>query len=342
MKASIITQHGDRTELKYQDIADPEVSMGEVIVKVKACAMNHLDIWVRGGLPGFRIPMPHVLGSDVAGVVAEVGPGVEGISEGDEVLVSPGISCGKCQECLSGQDNLCQSYHILGVITNGGYAEYTKVPAINIIPKPANIDFNEAASIPLVFMTAWHMLVSRAKIVAGEDVLVQAAGSGVGIAAIQIAKLFGCRVITTASAPEQLKLAEQLGADEVINYREKDFVKEVKKMTDNKGVGVVIDHIGGDTLEKALRALTKNGRLVTCGATSAPTITIDSRFLFMRHLNLLGSFMGTKAELRYQMQFFSNKKLKPVVDKTYSLQNASEAHQRMEERKNFGKIIINP
>lgn len=340
MKAMRIHEHGGPDVLKLDPIDPPHPGPGEVTVEVKACAMNHLDVWTRKGLPGVQIPMPHILGSDIAGVVAEIGEKVSGVSPGDEVVVQPGLSCGRCLRCIQGRNSECKDYKIFGYQVDGGYTERVKVPAGNILPKPLGLTFEEAASIPLVFLTAWHMLVERARIQPGEDVLVLAAGSGVGVASIQVAKLWGARVITTASTNEKLEKARQIGADETINYREKDFSDEVKRLTDNKGVEVVIEHVGAETFDKSLRSLAKGGRLVTCGATSGPTAGINLRYIFARHLSILGSYMGGKAELAELLPFFDTGKLRPVVDKVFALEEAADAHRRMESRDLFGKIVL--
>ena len=324
--------------LKYTDLSDPDVKPGEVLIKVRACALNHLDIWQRQGLPG--VSLPHISGSDVSGIVEGIGEGVEGITRGDEILVSPGISCMRCERCLRGDDNQCGHYTILGYRNNGGYAEYVSVPAVNVIPKPQHLSFEEAASVPLVFLTAWHMLVGRAGIKPGDSVLVHAGGSGVGIAAIQIAKLFGAYVITTAGSNDKIEKAKALGADHAVNYTLHDFEKEVKKLTGGQGVDIVIDHIGPEVWDKSIRSLARNGRLVTCGSTSGPSVGVDLRYVFSRHLSLLGSYMGKKAELLELLRFVDSGRLKPVVHRIFKLKDAAMAQQEMLDRKNFGKIVL--
>lgn len=267
--------------LEYTDVPDPVIRANEVLVEVKACALNHLDIFVRNGMPGIEIPLPHILGCDVAGVVREVGELVTWVKPGDEVMVQPGGSCGHCQACLSGQDNLCREYDMIGYRRNGGYAELITVPGVNIIPKPTELSWPEAAALPLVTVTAWHMLVTRANVQPGEDVLVHAAGSGVGSIAIQIAKLRGARVITTASTDEKLAKARELGADETINYTRDDWPKEVRRLTERRGVDVVVEHTGAETWPGSIAALKNNGRLVTCGATSGFDARTDLRQVFI-------------------------------------------------------------
>src|SRR4029079_17561336 len=311
---------------------DPTIKANEVLVEVKACALNHLDVWARGGLPGIEIPMPHILGNDVAGVVREVGELVSWVRPGDEVMLQPGVSCGHCLECLSGRDNLCRDYDMLGYRRDGGYAQLVAAPAVNVIPKPKNLSWGEAAALPLVTVTAWHMLVTRANLQPGEDVLVHAAGSGVGSIAIQIAKLRGARVITTASSDEKLAKARELGADETINYSHDDWPKEVRRLTGRKGVDVVVEHTGAATWPGSIAALKNNGRLVTCGATSGYDARTDLRQVFYRHLTLLGSFMGLKAELLGAMKVVAQGKIRGVVDRVLPLGEARQAHELIEDR----------
>ena len=340
MKAVIFKQHGGSDVLEYTDVPDPKVRPNEVLVEVKACALNHLDIFVRDGLSGIEIPLPHILGNDVAGVVREVGELVTWVKPGEEVMVQPGVSCGHCEACLSGQDNLCREYDIVGYRRNGGYAELVAVPGVNIIPKPADLSWAEAAALPLVTVTTWHMLVTRANVQLGEDVLVHAAGSGVGSVAIQIAKLRGARVITTASSDEKLAKARELGADETINYTQADWPKEVKRLTQRRGVDVVVEHTGAATWSGSISALKNNGRLVTCGATSGFDARTDLRQVFFRHLTLLGSFMGSKGELLEAMKFVAQGKIRGVVDRVLPLSEARQAHELIEDRAQFGKVIL--
>jgi len=343
MRAVRMHQHGGPEVLRLEEI-EPVPSerprRGEVTVGVRACALNHLDLWTRKGLPGVTIPMPHILGSDISGVVAQVGEGVTDIEPGQEVVLQPGLSCGRCPRCLEGRDSECRDYRILGYQVDGGYTERLIVPAVNVLPKPRRLSFEEAASVPLVFLTAWHMLVSRARLQPGEEVLVQAAGSGVGIASIQIAKLWGARVLATASTEAKLERAKELGADQLINYREKDFAAEVRRITEKRGVDVVIEHVGGQTFEKSLQCLARSGRLVTCGATTGPGVQVDLRFVYARQLSILGSYMGGKAELVALLPFFDAGKLRPVVDKVFPLAAAADAHRRLESREQFGKVVL--
>jgi NADPH:quinone reductase-like Zn-dependent oxidoreductase len=307
---------------------------------VRACALNHLDVWVRNGLPGIKIPLPHILGNDVAGVVRETGSLVTWVKAGDEVMLQPGVSCGHCAECLAGRDNMCDDYDIIGSRRDGGYAELLAVPGVNVILKPQNLSWAEAAALPLVTLTAWHMLVARAQVRPGEDVLVHAAGSGVGSLGIQIAKLHGARVIATASSDEKLAKARELGADETINYSNDAWPKEVNRLTGGRGVDVVFEHTGAATWPGSILCLKRGGRLVTCGATSGFDARTDLRHVFYRHLTILGSMMGSKADLLAAMKFIENGQIRAVIDRTLPLAEASKAHELMEDRAQFGKLVL--
>jgi len=342
MRAVIFEQHGGPDVLKLADVRDPAIKPNEVLVEVRACALNHLDVWARGGLPGIKIPLPHILGNDVAGIVRQAGDVVTWVGPGDEVLLQPGVSCGHCEYCLAGRDNFCEEYDIIGYGRDGGYAQLVAVPGVNVIPKPRNLSWEEAAAVPLVTLTAWHMLVTRAAIQPGESVLVHAAGSGVGSVAIQIAKLFGARVIGTASSDAKLSKARELGADETINYSSDDWPKQVKRLTNGKGVDVVFEHTGAATWPGSLVSLKKGGRLVTCGATSGYDARTDLRQVFYRQLSILGSFMGSKAELLAAMKFVETGQIRPVVDRTLPLAEARRAHGLMEDRAQFGKLVLVP
>jgi NADPH:quinone reductase-like Zn-dependent oxidoreductase len=342
MKAVIFSEHGGPEVLTHTEVADPQIKANEVLIEVRACALNHLDVWVRGGLPGIKIPLPHILGNDVAGVAREVGELVTWVKPGDEVLVQPGVSCGHCEQCLSGRDNMCLEYDIIGSGRDGGYAELLAVPGVNVIPKPNNLSWPEAAALPLVTLTAWHMLVTQARLQPGEDVLIHAAGSGVGSLGIQIAKLFGARVIATASSAEKLAKARELGADETVDYTRDNWPKEVRKLTGGRGVDVVFEHTGEATWPGSLVSLKKGGRLVTCGATSGFDARTDLRQVFYRHLTILGSMMGSKAELLAAMPFIASGQIRAIVDRTLPLAEARQAHELMEDRAQFGKLVLVP
>lgn len=339
MKAVRFHQHGGPCVLRYEDAPDPDLAPGEVLVRVRACALNHLDLWARQGLPRVTIPMPHISGSDVAGEVIAAAAGE--VSTGRRVMLQPGVSCGRCAECLSGRDNECQRYEVLGYRNHpGGYAELVKVPVQNLIPIPDEIDFVHAAAFPLTFLTAWHMLMTRAKLKRDEDVLILGAGSGVGQAAIQIAFLHGARVFATAGSEEKLQRARALGAYEVIHHHKQDFAEEIKRLTNRRGVDVVIEHVGEATWPKSVRSLARGGRLVTCGATTGPNGRLDLTALFAKQLTIHGSYMGTKGELMRVARFFFAGQLKPVIDRTYPLADAAAAQKRMEESGQFGKIVL--
>jgi len=340
MKAVVIHQHGDPSVLHYADVAEPQIRPHEVLVRVRACALNHLDLWVRRGLPGVNFPMPHILGSDVAGEIVKVGSAVTTVHIGQKVVLAPGVSCGKCPACVSGNDNRCREFTNLGYLIDGGCAEYVHVPEVNCMPYPENLDWAHAAAVPLVFQTAWHMLINRAQLQPGEDVLVLAAGSGVGSAAIQIARFFGARVIATAGTDEKIAKARELGADEVIHHGIMPISKEVRRLTNGRGVDVVFEHVGTATWDHSIKSLADSGRLVTCGATTGFDAHIDIRFLFIRQLSILGSYMGTKSELRTVMKLVAQGRLKPMVDKVFDLADCMAAHNYLEKSKQFGKVVL--
>jgi len=336
MKAIRFHEHGSADVLRLEDAPEPAPSSGDVLIRVRACALNHLDIWNRRGV--VRLPLPHISGADVAGDVIEAADG--SFSPGTRVMLQPGLSCGRCEACLDGRDNECPRYDVLGSQSQGGYAEFVRVPARNVIPLPAAIGFVEAAAFPLTFVTAWHMLVTRARLRPGEDVLVLSAGSGVGQAAIQIAWLHGARVFATAGNDEKLARARELGATEVINHYTQDFPAEIRRLTNNRGVDVLIEHVGEATWERSLKCLARTGRLVTCGATTGYNAAVDLRFLFSRQYSLMGSYMGTKSELLRAAHFFFSGELRPFVDRTFPLSEAAAAQRYLEEGKQFGKVVL--
>jgi NADPH:quinone reductase-like Zn-dependent oxidoreductase len=342
VKAVLVRRHGGLNALCFETVPDPKPAADEVLVEVKACAANHLDLWVRRGVPGHKFPLPLILGNDVAGVIREAGGRADGVKPGDEVVIAPGLSCGRCPACFSGLDNHCRSYGILGETRDGGYAQYVVVPRANILPKPKNLSFEEAASMPLTFLTAWHMLLGRAELKPGEAVLIQAAGSGVSTAGIQIAKLFHATVIATAGSDEKCEQAQKLGADHAINYARQNVLEEVARLTEKKGVEIAFDHVGEATWETSVKALAWQGRLVTCGATTGAEGKINLRVLFFKQLSILGSTMGSKAELCEVLKHAEAGRLKPVVDRVMPLSEAREAHRLIEERQIFGKIVLIP
>jgi NADPH:quinone reductase-like Zn-dependent oxidoreductase len=350
MTAMVLREHGGPDVLRLEQVPLVEPGPGEVRVRIKACALNHLDIWVRRGGPAFKLEYPHRLGSDIAGVIDAVGPGaVVGTGGkttaptiGAKCIVHPALSCMRCAACLGGHDNLCRHYKILGENTQGAYGEYIVVPAVNIAPYPERLSFPEAAASILPFLTAWQMIVHKARVQPGETVLVQGAGSGIGVAAIQIAKLFGARVIATASSDAKLERAKALGADVLIDYVKQDFVAECKKLTDKRGVDAVIEHVGGEVFVGSIKAVKNGGRVVTCGATAGFHPAIDLRHIFFRQVEVLGSTMGSKADMLTVLSHVASGRLSPVVHEVLPLARAADAHRMLEERRAFGKVVLEP
>jgi NADPH:quinone reductase-like Zn-dependent oxidoreductase len=342
MKAARIHQHGSPDVLIYEDVPDPKIKANQILVRVRACALNHLDLFVRAGIPGMKFAMPHILGCDIAGEVVQTGDLCERVKPGWRVLLSPGLSCRQCDQCLAGRDNFCRRYTMFGYGVDGGDAELLAAPEWSAVQLPDDLSFEEAAAVPLVFLTAWHMLVGRARLQMGEDVLVLAASSGVGSAAIQIAKLHRCRVMATAGGEAKLAKAKELGADHVIDHYTQDISAEVKKLTGKRGVDVVFEHVGAATWSKSLESLAPAGRLVTCGNTSGWDVKLDLRFLFSKQWSLLGSFMGTLGDLHQVLKFVFKKELKPVIDKVYPLSEIRAAHERLENKEQFGKVVVVP
>lgn len=340
MKAIRIHEHGGPEVLRHEEVPTPTIGPHEVLVRVKACALNYLDLWVRRGIPG--VTLPHVPGCDVAGVIEEVGPSVKGFSSGDRVVINPGISCGQCEYCEQGEDPLCLTYRIIGEHIDGGYAEFVKAPGRNAMKIPEGFSFEEAAAVPLVFQTAWRAIVTRAKVRPGEDILILGAAGGVGTACVQIAKLAGARVFAVASTEEKLRKLKGLGADVLINRTEKDFSREIWQLTSKRGVDVVIDSVGEATWQKSLRSLARNGRLVTYGATTGPTPPTDIRLLFWKQLEILGTTMGTHKEFSDVMKLIWERRLHPVVDRVLPLHEAAKAQRLLENHEQFGKLILVP
>lgn len=342
MRAVVIHQHGGLDALAYEERETPVPRPDEVLVEVRAVALNHLDLWVRRGVPGVTYPLPLVPGCDVAGVVREAGSRATHVEAGDEVVLQPGVSCGACPACLAGRDHHCRRYGILGEHRDGGCAEFIVVPRENVLAKPAMLSFVEAASIPLTFLTSWHMLVVRAGLRPGEAVLVQGAGSGVGTAAIQIAKLLGATVIAASTSDEKLQHARALGADHVVNVATTPADRVVREVTGKRGAEVVFEHVGAATWESSLRSLAWQGRLVTCGATTGWDIGLDLRHVFFKSLSLLGSTMGSKSEVIEIMRHVEAGRLRPVVDRVLPLAEVREAHRALEARETFGKVVLVP
>jgi len=340
VRAVVIREHGGPEKLVLGEVPDPVAGPGEVLVEVRAASLNHLDTWVRRGIPGVRYPLPLIPGCDGAGVVAALGAGVTSPEVGARVALQPGLSCGRCAACLAGDDNLCRSYGILGENRNGTQARYVAVPAANVLPIPERLSFEEAAAFPLVFLTAWHMAVARARVRPGDTVLVHAGASGVGSAALQIARLLGARVFTTVGSPDKVARVRELGADEVILYRDVSFADEIRRLTGKRGVDVVLDHVGADTWDGDIRSLTAGGRLVVCGATSGHEPRTNLRLLFFKNLSLLGSTMGSKAELLQVASLIQAGRLRPVVDRVLPLDEVARGHELLESRAVAGKIVL--
>lgn len=338
MKAVRIHEFGGPEVLKYEDLPDPVLRKDHVLVRVRACALNHLDLFVRKGLPGVKLP--HILGSDVAGEVVEAGEYITGITPGTRVLLAPMVFCNHCEQCAGGQQNLCRQFSVLGNTVDGGNCELIAVPQVNVVPIPDGLDFVSAASVPLVFLTAWHMLLGRAHLRAGQTVLVLGAGSGVGSAAIQIAKMLGAEVITTAGDERKLAKARELGADHTIDHYKQNIADEVRRITNKRGVDVVFEHVGVATWPDSVRSLKPGGTLVTCGATTGYDAQLDLRVLFAKQLSLLGSYMGEMGELHGVLKHVFAGKLKPVVDRTFPLSETRAAHEYLAKSEMFGKVVL--
>lgn len=339
MFAMAFAQTGGIDVLQKMELPTPVAGPHDVLVRVRACGMNHLDLWVRQGLP-IQIPMPHIGGCEIVGEVAEIGPAVKKFAVGQLVMIAPNQGCGDCAECMRGNDPACRQFSIPGEHTQGGFCEFAMAHARHIIPLSNSWSPVEWAATPLTFLTAWSMLHRHGRIQPGDDVLVQGAASGVGSAAIQIAKLVGARVLTTAGNAAKQKLARDLGADVVIDYTQQNFAEAVKQTTAGRGVDIVIEHVGQAVWKDSLKCLAHGGRLVTCGATTGPKVEVDLRFFFIREIEVIGAFMGTRGELNQVMKLIDQKLLRPVVDRTFPLSQLAEAQQYLEDRKQLGKVVI--
>jgi NADPH:quinone reductase-like Zn-dependent oxidoreductase len=340
MRCVVVREHGGFDKLCLEQRQVPEPAPGQVRVRMRAVGLNHLDTWVRRGVPGHRFPLPLVLGSDGCGTVDALGDGVSGCREGDDIVLLPGLSCGVCEPCQTGLDQLCRDFRILGESCDGSAADYICVPAANVAPKPAGMSVTEAATICLVFQTAWNMLVRRAELRAGETVLVHAGLSGVGSAAVQIAKTLGARVIATAGGADKCGRVAALGADHVVDHQATDFVEEVRKLTAKAGVEVVFEHVGAATFAGSLRSLARGGRLVTCGATTGGAVEISLHQVFFKSLSILGSTMGSKGDLRRILRLFAQGRFRAVLDRELPLEQIGEAHRLLEQRQALGKIAL--
>jgi NADPH:quinone reductase-like Zn-dependent oxidoreductase len=340
MKAALFRHHGGPEVMEVGEVAVPRPAPGEVLVRVRAAALNHFDLWLRRGLPALKVPLPHVAGGDACGLIAELGSGVEGIKVGDRVVVNPGLSCGRCARCLSGQDNLCPQFRMIGEQCWGAQAQYLALPAQNVVPAPKGVADTDLAALPIVFMTAWHMLVDRAQVQPGETVLVMAAASGVGAAAVQIARLLGAHVIAAASSERKLDKARTLGAQAGIEYRTGDLVAEVKRLTGGRGVDVVFEHTGASTFPAAVRSCAKGARIVTCGATDGYEPPLNLRYVFWRQIAILGSTMAPKGRLFRILQMVAEGKLQAVVDRVLPLERVADGHRALEAREVMGKVVL--
>ena len=343
MWASVFHEYGGLDVLRYERVPRPRPGRDEVLIQVHATGVNAFDLMVREGRYRPNKTFPHILGEDIAGVVAELGPEVkEPLQTGQRVFVYAAVGCGRCQMCLVGSPNVCVHYQYFGAHLPGGYAQYVAVPSFNVVPMPDGISFEEGAAFVLNFLTSWHMLVTRAQVRPGETVLVLAAGSGIGIAALQILKLLGARVIATASTEEKLQRARALGADDLINYQQQDFQKEVMRLTGKRGVDVVFEHVGSTTWDQSVRSLTRGGRLVTCGGTAGYDVSMNVAHVFHKELTIIGSNHGTKPELLAMLPLLAAGKLRPLVDRTFPLKDARAAHEYIQNRRVFGKVVLVP
>jgi NADPH:quinone reductase-like Zn-dependent oxidoreductase len=340
MKAIRFHAHGGPDTLVYEDCEDPKPGPGQALISVKACALNRLDLWVRQGIPAYPVTLPHILGADIAGVV-ESGDGLGPLVQaGDRVLVYPGLSCGQCKACTKGLENRCVNFKILGGHVAGGYAEKVVVPSRNLIKIPPDLDFVKAAAFPLTFLTAWHMLATRAQLKEGETVLILGAGSGIGTAGVQIARYLGAHVIAVTTRADKLERIKALGADEVIVSHSQDIAAQVMEVTHKNGVDVVFEHVGPATWEQSLKSVSRGGRIVTCGATTGPEVPLVLRQLYSREITLLGSMLGTLSELQRVTKLMTSSTLRPVVDTVYPLKDAALAHTALLEKKHVGKLVL--
>ena len=347
MKAIAFTKQGEIDVLQYQEVAEPTLEPDEILVKVKACAVNYLDIHARRDRPEIKQKLsetgtPHILGSDIAGEIAEIYGTSPELAIGDRVLLAPCIPCGVCSDCINGYENLCDTQQLLGFQTDGGYAAFVKAPAKNAIRIADDVSFVDAAALPIAYLTAWHMLITRAQLRAGDDVLILGVGGSVGSAALQIAKLVGARIFATASTDTKLARAKEFGADVTINYTDVNFSEVILSETDGRGVDVVLEHVGAATWEESIRSLAKNGRLVSCGVTTGNMGQINIRKMYQKQLTLMGSALGTVTELRTLVRLLEQQRLCPIIDRTLPLRQAAEAHRLLESRQNFGKICLLP
>ncbi len=340
MQAAVIHRHGTLDELRFEEIDRPQVNPGQVLVRTRAVALNRLDLFVLEGIPGVQLKMPHVMGSDGAGVVEEAGKGISRLEPGDEVMLNPGLSCGQCEFCVQGEHSLCVRFSLIGEHTGGTFAEYFQAPEANLEKIPVGVSFEDAAAFSLVTQTAWRMLKTRARLRAGEDVFIHGIGGGVASAALQIAVLSGARTFVSSSDESKLEQARKLGADHCFNYSTADVAKEVYKLTGKRGVDVVVEGSGSATWLQSLRMVRKGGRIVTCGATTGPNPQTELRLIFWKQIEILGSSMSSRREYQEIIELLSKDKLRPVIDRVFPLSQAKDALEHLENQSQFGKIVL--
>ncbi|RMF97118.1 MAG: alcohol dehydrogenase [Candidatus Schekmanbacteria bacterium] len=340
MKAVFIKKHGGPEVIHYGDLPKPEIEENDVLINIKYAALNHLDIWVRMGIPGIKVKFPHILGSDGAGIVEECGNKTTSFKKGDKVLIDPGISCGICTMCRKGEHSQCKTFHLVGEHIDGTYAEFVKVPEENVHPIPDGLTMIEAAAFPLTFLTAWRMLISKAKIKAGETFLIIGIGGGVATACLQLAASMKLKTIVTSSDDNKIKKAREIGAFEGINYKKEDVYKKVKAITGGEGVDIVFDSVGAETWETSLKCLKRGGRLITCGATSGGIAQTDIQRVFWNQISIFGSTMGSRGEMNELLNFMKVAGTRPVIDECFPLKDYKKAQKYMESKKQFGKILI--
>lgn len=341
MKALVFEEHGSIENLKLLELPEPKIKRDEVLVKLSSSALNHLDLFVLAGWKGLNLKFPHICGADGTGTVIEIGEDVNGFKIGDEVVINPGISCMRCDFCLQGEHSLCKDFGILGEHFPGTFAEYISVPFYNLELAPSHLNKNERASFALTFLTSYRMLFKRGKIKAGDIILIHGASSGVSIASILLSKVAGCKVIATSSKENAILKAKELGADFVLNYKSDNILKKVMEITDGKGVDFVIDSVGNNTWLSSLKSVKKGGTILTCGATSGPNPAEEIRLIFWKQINIMGSTMSSISEFKEMVNLVNEKKLKPVIDSVFTLENAKEAYKKLEQAKQVGKIVLN-
>ena len=342
MRAIYISEHGDLGQIKVGDVDVPKIGPNDVLIETKYGALNHLDLFVIRGWPGLNLSMPHIIGADGSGIIREIGSEVTTVSVGDKITINPGLSCGKCKMCLSGQQVFCQDFSILGEHNGGTFAQYVKLPELNVLKLPDNYPLDKAAAAPLTFLTAWRMLTTQAKIQPGQYLFIHGAGGGVASAAVQIGKFLGANVIATTSTSEKIEKTKQLGADYVINYKEnKDYGKQVYvEFTKKHGIDVVLDNVGHATFPMSIKLLRPGGRIITCGVTSGPFTKLNITDIFWKQLKIKGSTMGNQGEFREVMDLVLKGKLNPVIDKVFPFEQARDAEKYLSEGNQFGKVLL--